>query len=173
VAALPPGVLLHRTVVGRCRERLRPLVGALAVCLVSLTIWFLSAPDPRFAYGPLWFTAIAVLAAILPADPRSIVASPRAAAAVGSVAAAVLAAVVVNVVHGGAYNPVHATGSGPLGTFDPPQPALASYTTRSGLTLRHPIGDDRCWQALSCTPAVNSSVRARGSSPADGFAPIR
>ncbi len=173
VAALPPGALLHRTVAARCRERLRPLVGALGVCLVTLIIWFISAPDPRFVYGPLWFSAIAVLAAILPSEATSIVASLRTAAAVGAVEVAVLAVVGVNVVNGGAYKLVHATGTGPLGSFAAPTQTLAAYTTRSGLVLRHPVGDDRCWEALDCTPAVNALVRARGSGPADGFAPIR
>ena len=173
LAVVPPAAILHRLTGTRLRERGRPLVAALAVCLVTLAIWFFTAPDPRFVYGPLWFTAIALLAAIVPADVRSITLSVREAGAAGAVAVSVLAVLVVNVIHSKAYSPVHATGSGALGSFDPPQSTLTTYSTRSGLALRHPVGDDRCWRALDCTPAVNLLVRQRGSHRGDGFAPIR
>jgi hypothetical protein len=51
-------------------RRLRPMLAVLAPCVVTLGIWFLLAPDPRFVLAPLWLVPVALAAWALPAfDP--------------------------------------------------------------------------------------------------------
>jgi hypothetical protein len=150
------------------RARRKAMWALLAPSLVTLPPWFLLAPDPRYVYAAIWLVPIAMLARLLPSHWPDRPASRRGALvyAVGLCAAALAAA---SVVHGGAYRLVSADGAGPFGSRLPPAPALATFTTSTGLRLRHPIGDDRCWESLLCTPARDVSLRARGEKTADGF----
>ena len=126
----------------------------LAPLLLTIGIWFFSAPDPRFAYGPLWLVPI-VLLACRPLDlPVAIVSTTLAAAAI---------------VMGGGW-PLTERGGGPLGSFNLPEPIVEPYTTRSGLDVQIPaFGDDRCWRTVLCSPKASADLRLRGSSIADGF----
>jgi hypothetical protein len=53
------------------RRRARPLAAALAVTLPTLVLWFFVAPDPRFAWGPIWLVPIALAAWALPTVPNA------------------------------------------------------------------------------------------------------
>ena len=54
LCAVPVSVL--RRVDAQRRERSRAMWAMLGPSLVTLLLWFAIAPDPRFAYAPLWLT---------------------------------------------------------------------------------------------------------------------
>jgi hypothetical protein len=90
LAALVPAL-----VAGRPRPA-APMLVVVAPALGTLAAWFVVAPDPRFAFAPLWLVPIALAAwALPPARPS------RAVIAAGVAAAAALA--VVGTRHAGWY----------------------------------------------------------------------
>jgi hypothetical protein len=83
----------------RDRERSRrtaPMLVVLVPSVATLVVWFFVAPDPRFAWAPIWLVPIALAAWALPTitrtAPRPLLAAAAAAAA-AAVAAAALAAI--------------------------------------------------------------------------------
>jgi hypothetical protein len=136
------------------RPNRRLLLPVLAPVMLTLVLWFVFAPNPRFAYGPIWLVPILLLACRPPSRGIAIFFT-----------GVVLAAVVI----GDAWRPVTKHGDGPLGSFDPPTPAVAAFRTDSGLIVNYPLGDDRCWRVLLCTPSPNPHLRLRGRDIASGF----
>ena len=62
-----PGAVLRR------KERRSPMLAVLALAIPTLVLWFLLAPEPRFALAPLWLVPVALVAWALPdrdADPE-------------------------------------------------------------------------------------------------------
>jgi hypothetical protein len=47
-------------------ERTRPMLAVVAPSLATLVIWFFVAPDPRFAFAPIWLVPAALVAWALP-----------------------------------------------------------------------------------------------------------
>jgi hypothetical protein len=70
------------------RRRLWPMLAVVLPSLVTLGIWFHVAPDPRFAWAPIWLVPIALAAWALP---------PLGRTALGPLAAGLAAGVVVTV----------------------------------------------------------------------------
>jgi hypothetical protein len=132
----------------------RPAIAALVPMLLTLAIWFFAAPDPRFVYAPLWLVPI-VLLARRPLDHR-----------IGAVCTYLVVAAVIS---GGAWRLNTSPGEGPLGSFDPPVPAVLTSRTMSGLPAKRPARDDRCWRVLLCAPTVEPRLRLRGDDVASGF----
>jgi hypothetical protein len=67
LAALVPSLTVAR------RDGPRPTAPLLVVvvpALASLVVWFLVAPDPRFAFGPIWLVPVALAAWALPPTTR-------------------------------------------------------------------------------------------------------
>jgi hypothetical protein len=145
VAALPFGAY---------RPARRPMVAALVPTVLTLMLWFFAAPDPRFAYAPLWLLPIVFLAS-RPIDHR--------------LAAVCTYIAVAAVVIGGAWRPVTSPGDGPFGSFEPPTPAVLTSRTATGLIVRRPVRDDRCWRVPLCAPSVKARLRLRGKDVASGF----
>jgi hypothetical protein len=50
-------------------RRLRPMLAVVVPSLLTLVLWFFAAPDPRFAFAPLWLVPIALAAWAVPAAP--------------------------------------------------------------------------------------------------------
>lgn len=142
---------------------------------LAVVMWFLSAPDPRFAWGQ-----IALLGAI-PAGV-AVVALLRDKAkpvAAGFATLAVLPASVlaVTAIDGETqegqtvltFQHVPWTVSAALTPV--PSPELAIYTLPTGQELITPTSDDRCWTAFPlCRPYPNDTLLLRGDSVQDGFA---
>ena len=102
---------------------------------LTLVVWFVAAPEPRFVYAPLWIAPIAVLAWVLPdvSEPTGVQAT---ALALGA-----LALVTVGFIDWGrAYLPIRADGRGPFGAQEFDQPRVRRFVTVSGLRLWRPIG---------------------------------
>jgi hypothetical protein len=60
---------------GRGR-RVAPMLAVLLPALVTVVVWFILAPDPRFALGPIWVVPVALAAWALPAGVRRPAAAP-------------------------------------------------------------------------------------------------
>jgi len=91
-------------------------------------------------------------------------------AALAAVVSVALAPVGI-VAHDGAFDLVHAGGSGPLGTPPLPVASLVPFVTASGLQLFQPAGGaDQCWGATLCAPQPRAVVRLRGDDVRNGFA---
>jgi hypothetical protein len=70
----------------------------------------------------------------------------------------------------GAFLPIEANGTGPLGTPAVLPPSLVAFRTTSGLELWRPAdGADQCWGAILCVPQTNMQIRLRGKEIVDGF----
>ena len=52
-------------------ERTRAMLVTLALALPTLVLWFFIAPDPRFAWGPIWIVPVALSAWALPTPAGS------------------------------------------------------------------------------------------------------
>jgi hypothetical protein len=151
---------------------LGPMLAVVLPSLLVLIAWFVTAPDPRFAFAPIWLIPAALVAWALPAARLRI---PDTAGALlrvlphALVVASMLGA--IGYVAGeGAFLPVVADGSGPLGTHPEPKAKVTSFRTRSGLKLlRTTRGTDQCWATFLCTPYPNSALRLRAATVADGF----
>ena len=160
------------------RGRLRataPVFGAAAVpSLVALAAWFISAPDPRFAWGPL--LVVAVLPLVWWAGVTRVRPTAIAVAAVGLTVVAV----------GSGW--MRSDGFG-LFTEKQTSPAFLALPvtplpvmTTEGASLadgtpaqRTTGGDDRCWAAFPlCVPwYAPLDAQLRGPSLDDGFRPVR
>jgi hypothetical protein len=127
---------------------------ALAPLLLTLVIWFVVAPDPRFVYGPLWLVPILLLA-FRQLDLRV------------AIVYTIIATAAVSL--GGGLQPITNRGDGPFGSVDPPTPSVKLTKTRGGLIAQQPLRDDRCWRVFLCSPAVDPGLRSRGSNIAHGF----
>ena len=138
----------------RSPQTRRLLMATLPPLLLTLIIWFFAAPAPRFVYGPLWLVPIALLA-------RGPLDKVVALLCVGLVSTAV--------VIGGSWRPITRHGDGPLGSFNPPLPAVRTIRTTSGLIVKQPVHDDRCWRVPLCAPAASRQLRLRGADIASGF----
>jgi hypothetical protein len=70
LAAVLPWLARGRATDPDRRRRLAPMLALLVPAVVTLVAWFLVAPDPRFAYGPIWIVPLALAAWALPPAPR-------------------------------------------------------------------------------------------------------
>ena len=141
--------------------------GALAVVvapgLATLALWFVTAPDPRFALPAIWLPTIALLAWTV----------PRARLPLGRpLALAVVAGVMVLVTADRAgwdmIRPLGVQGDGPLGIERARVPRLIPWNV-SGLELGHPDGSDQCWAETGCTAYDPTGMRLRGTTVSEGF----
>ncbi len=148
-----------------------PMLCVALPAVPMLVVWFVNAPDPRFALAPLWLLPIALVAWAL---PDAGVRLSRATTKVGGLAYASLAAVllvsVALVGHKGVFRPIISNGSGPLGTESVPGAAVVPFVTRSGLEIYQPARGELCWRVFLCTPHPNPYLRLRGTGIDDGFA---
>ena len=166
---------LHKSTVSRrYSSNPRASMWLLIPVITALTLWFLSAPDPRFAWGQI---------VLLGAIPAAVAAAVRLASAAVPVAGALAALVLTPAVLAGlvaidgetregetvtTFTSVPWTTSAALTPV--PMPDLAVYTLPTGEELVTPTADDRCWMAFPlCRPYPNDSLLFRGDSVQDGF----
>lgn len=143
--------------------------------LIAIILWFLSAPDPRFAWGPIVLLG-AIPAAVALQRFLTSKATPitAAIAALAIFPAGALALTAINGTQEEGESVVTFTGvpwtvSAALQPV--PSPDLAVYTLPTGQELITPTADDRCWTAFPlCRPYPNDSLIFRGDSIQDGFA---
>ena len=131
---------------------------ALAPLLVTLLIWFLTFPEPKYARYVLW--SLAALAVILALQSWQTIPLSKQKSIVFAVAAACIAYVAYLIIQLGTY-PLPA---GPERGFHPLPPVPHNeYVTDSGLTLNVPAYNmPQCWRIpLPCTPYPNPNVEAR------------
>jgi hypothetical protein len=81
-----------------CRQDARLVLLTLAPSLVTLVLWFVAAPDPRFVWGPIWLVPLVLLTA-RPVDHR--------------VAVALGGLIVAALIFSGAWRPITERRDGP------------------------------------------------------------
>jgi len=123
---------------------------------VALSIWFITAPDPRFAGAAAWL--VAACGVLLAAERWGLWKSR----------AFVLGMLLVAIAVGGVLQLEEriTVPPGPYWGFSPlPQSTLVEEQLASGLTVLRPAQGDQCWVApLLCTPGLlpNLSLRVAG-----------
>ena len=142
---------------------------------LAVFLWFLSAPDPRFAWGQIALlgaipAAVAVVALLR--DKAIPVAAGFAALAVLPASVLAVTAIDGETQEGQTvltFQQVPWTVSAALTPV--PSPEFAIYTLPTGQELITPTSDDRCWSAFPlCRPYPNDTLLFRGDSVQDGFA---
>ena len=66
LASLVPSFAARGGPGGARKKRALPMLAVLVPSVVTLVAWFFLAPDPRFAFAPIWVVPIAVTAWVLP-----------------------------------------------------------------------------------------------------------
>lgn len=150
---------------GSVHRRRAPLLAVVVPSAITLAVWFVFAPAPRFALGPLWLIPIALAAWALPEGGA---AALRPGAVLGSGAIAVALGVgVVHVASKERFVPIAAR------TQPSTVPAVQPFRTTSGLVLSQPLGGaDQCWSVELCTPAPSAELRLRGATIQSGFSRV-
>jgi hypothetical protein len=69
LACLAPAFLLGKGRVSGRSQRTSPMLAVLVPSLVTLVGWFFIAPDPRFAWGPIWLVPVVLAAWAIPDVP--------------------------------------------------------------------------------------------------------
>jgi hypothetical protein len=70
LAGLVPSLVGRAVADPERRKRAAPMLAILVPVVPTLVVWFVIAPDPRFALGPIWLLSIALAAWALPASTR-------------------------------------------------------------------------------------------------------
>jgi hypothetical protein len=150
--------------------------------VVSLALWFIAAPDPRFAWGLLLALGLIPLALCL--SGLSIrVESVRSSGVVLAVTASFMSLAVAGPVFSGLVNikgyveesfelREYSFGSISITAHIKPvdSPAMVEFMLDDGNMILTPTQDDRCHLAFpSCRPYPDATMQFRGDSVADGF----
>ena len=150
--------------------------------VVSLALWFIAAPDPRFAWGLLLALGLIPLALCL--SGLSIrVESVRSPGVVLAVTASFMSLAVAGPVFSGLVNikgyveegfELREYSFGPISItahINPvDSPAMVEFMLDDGNMILTPTQDDRCHLAFpSCRPYPDATMQFRGDSVADGF----
>ena len=177
--ALAATLWLLRTTLPKAPQKAhsRPYAALWLLVPVSMAValWFLSAPDPRFAWGQIVLLG-AIPAAVAAASRLPATAIPIAAsvAALALTPAAISAITAIDGTTEDGQAVVtfpHVPWTISAALTPVPSPDLAIYTLPTGEELITPTADDRCWTAFPlCRPYPNDSLVFRGDSIQDGFA---
>lgn len=158
----------------------RVLLLALAPAVLTVLVWFWTAPDPRFAWGAILLVGAipAALALTRLADDAD------ASGPVPTLAGGLLALAVVPLAVGGLITITGAPGDsygfrtysfGPLpvvaSVASLPVPQTTSFALADGHAVLNPVDTDQCWATFpACTPYQDQTLRFLGDTVADGFA---
>lgn len=138
-------------------QRLNPF--AIVPLLLTILLWFLTYPEPKYARFVFW--GVAAFAVILAFQSWQTISFRRRKQFVIAAAALCIAYVGYMIIQLETY-PLSA---GPERGFHPvPRAPYSEFATDSGLTLYIPASDHlpQCWQiALPCTPYPNPKLEAR------------
>lgn len=163
-------------------ESRQPLVVllALAPAVITVLVWFLTAPDPRFAWGPLLLVgaipaafALQRLAGSADIALSSVPVLAAGLLCVGLVPAAALQAVQIQGQPADAFEfrtyefgPVDVVAS----VASLPQQTAREFTLVDGTVIQIPVKSDQCYEIFPlCTPYESTTLRLRGSEVSDGF----
>ncbi len=137
-----------------------PVVIVGLAAAASAATWLALGPDTRLSSGTLWLLALVPAAGTLSwawQHHRPAISWPM--FFVVLVIAAAYPARGLQQSH--ILGPIGATGTGPLGFFEPPVVGLRQIT-RAGVTFNVPVPSDQCWaQSLPCTPYPDSAWTLR------------
>jgi len=159
---------------------------AMAAPILTVLVWFITAPDPRFAWGaillagaiPAAFALTWLGDAVRLGEPKAWQGNRVAATAL----AGFLVLAVLPVALGGLAQvrgfvaegwQVREIGVGPLtvtAAVNPvPVSEVAEFTLNSGQKVTEPVGTDQCWMSFPlCRPYPDPTIYFPGDSIADG-----
>jgi hypothetical protein len=160
--------------------RLKRLLLLLSPVLPALVVWFYSAPDLRFAFGPLIAAGALPLALVLATGRSTRPAENDGSALVGDHVIAnpwamATACLLIVVCWGPAIdqipNPVRASGDGVLGSLEPGYRPLEPYDPPGDWIEWAATEGQECVRELRCTniPDPKKSVIFRGDGISDGL----
>lgn len=143
--------------------------------IIVVALWFLSAPDPRFAWGPI------ILLGVIPAAMalNGLLGRLTVPVTTGLAALLLLPSTIAAL---GAINGLLEDGQQVVeftsvpwtitaGVTPVPQPEFTIFPLLTGEPVVQPNGGDRCWQTFPlCTPYPSADVVFRGDSLQDGLA---
>lgn len=154
------GLLVAAPARAAIKHSWRVIVLALVPPIIALALWFVNAPDPRFAWGYMLTMAAVPLAVVLAALHRWRV---FAACAVAGLAALLVLAGLRG-----------SLGALAWGLRAPPTPAVAVAGLADGTLVSIPVDADKCWQVYPlCAPSyTDRGIVRRGDALGDGFAPL-
>ena len=113
------------------RTRTRPMLAVLVPSLISISIWFFTAPDPRFVFAPIWLVPIALAAWALPGTDRPLPKGLLLAAAAGCAGL-----IAVGVTHPSWLVPVALTGGVVAATVSAVWSSRSTSSGTGGLVAR-------------------------------------
>ena len=164
----------------RARVGWRGLTLLLVPVVASVGVWFWTAPDPRFAWGPILAIGVIPLAlALASIGPQTGSLRPVAVLVVASLATASIAGPALvrlvsirGYVADGYENRI--VGTGPLAFAAAVNPVESKPVTEfrldGGQTILTPVEDDRCFLTFPlCRPYPDATLIFRGESTQDGF----
>lgn len=155
------------------------LLLALLPALTTVAVWFFTAPDPRFAWGPLLLVgAIPAAFALQRIAGSGEGWSPVPVVVGGLLCLAVVPATVTQVaaIRGepGGTPEIHVYSFGPIDVVASvsklPVPPTREFVLVDGTVVRIPTESDQCYEVFPlCTPYENGTLRLRGSEISEGF----
>ena len=159
--------------------RWRLLLLTMSPSVISVALWWLlSPPSFRFAWGPIFTSAIIPLGwswAMLAKKTDNRIWSRLASSAF---AASVTVVVLFTIIVRTDWQAMTEEKSWQLGLSLPyvvtpiAQPELTEVSLASGLRVLQPRNGELCWSAFPlCTPQIADSVRLAGPTISDGFLP--
>jgi hypothetical protein len=139
------------------------LLVVVAPAVVTLVLWLLSAPDPRFALPAIWLPVLVALAWSLRGARL-----PVGRATGVTLVAAVLVVIAVGRVGVDAILPIAPHRGGRLGIEQPRRPKLIPWNV-AGVDLGRPEGSDQCWGEIDCTAYDPTGIARRGDTLQSGY----
>lgn len=155
------------------------IAAAIAPAVAAVGVWFFTAPDPRFAWGPIILLG-AIPAALLLGSNALRQSSPLVPVIVTGLVTVAVLPISVSALLGingeldeGQQVVEFALGPWTIAPALVPvtTPELQPYQLPTGEVLLTPTTDDRCWLAFpNCRPYPNDTLLFRGDNVQDGFA---
>jgi len=182
VGAILASTAKRRNRKSRSRVGVRGLVLLSIPALASIVVWFFTAPDPRFVWGPLLVLGLIPLAialarlsrAVTKAEHRVVVSALVATFMTLAIAgpAASTALQIESYVAEGYELREYSFGrfSFDAHIYPAENAVIVNFKLDDGNVILTPISDDRCFLSFpACRPYPNPTMQFRGDSVADGF----
>jgi hypothetical protein len=160
----------------RGRRAVLLLMGlAVLPAVVTTAVWFVAAPDPRFAWGAIALVGLVPAALALSYVGRVGLTVPVVA---GFMTLLVLPAALAGIAHAGTtISPDWQSRTYSFGPVDVvaavnpvPVPATVDVTLDSGGVVQRPAEGDQCWTVFPlCRPTTDTTLRFLGPSLTDGI----
>lgn len=154
---------------------LRTAVLATLPALATVLVWFVAAPDPRFAWGPIVSLGLIPAGVALAALPGPAIVLPIVA---GVMTLSVLPPALAGIANLSStiapdwQSRTYEFGPIPvIAAVNPvPEPAMVDVVLDSGRVVQRPAEGDQCWTVFPlCRPTTETALQFRGADVREGF----